>query len=320
MAKYNISGNGSSLFEAYGTSAPLKGNLLYVKATEFGIRNADGTFTYVYGSDFVFDSASGEFTGGTIANIRHFDAGGRYIDDITGLQVPVSSFQTALANASLASLLLQGDDILQAVYLRGSNAGANLDGYAGDDSIYGSIFGDILAGGSGDDVVGGRRGDDTLSGNGGNDVLKGGMGNDTLYGDDAQAFGFLGKDFLSGGLGKDTLDGGRGDDILLGGAGRDWLTGGISGDDMLTGGKNGDTFVFTYSADGIRPIGAEWGNDTITDFEVGLDRLSLSDTLLRPVSYSNDADGNAVIRIDGANSVTLIGVDASQIPLDDLLA
>ncbi len=276
MAKYNISGVGESLFNAFGADSVIKGNLLYVNAVQFGIRNADGSTTHVYGKQFSYDAATGEFTGGVISSIRHFDPEGRYIDDITGLQVSTQDFQSALEGGTLGALLLEGDDMLVAVYLRSNPGNVDLNGYDGDDSIFGNWSNNQLLGGDGNDIISGRRG-------------------------------------------ADRLDGGNGDDMLHGGNGRDWIAGGNEGDDLLRGGRGADTFFFTFSADEIRPVGAEWGNDIISDFHVGIDRLILSDMLSRPMTYGNDADGNAVIRIDADNSVTLIGIDATKVSLDDLL-
>ena len=63
----------------------------------------------------------------------------------------------------------------------------------------------------------------------------------------------------------DVLIGGAGDDAIHGGAGRDVLQDG-AGADTLTGGAGADTFVF--SVDGT--------DDTVADFERGVDRLDLS--------------------------------------------
>ncbi|HUH88514.1 MAG TPA: peroxidase family protein [Pusillimonas sp.] len=113
---------------------------------------------------------------------------------------------------------------------------------------------DTLRGNSGDDVLNGGSGNDRLFGGGGDDVLNGGSGNDVLDGG-------AGDDILNGGSGNDALEGGAGDDILNGGSGNDILHGGL-GDDILTGGAGDDIFVFG-------------GNDLITDFTVGQDRIDL---------------------------------------------
>ncbi|MFD0916758.1 calcium-binding protein [Pseudahrensia aquimaris] len=78
-------------------------------------------------------------------------------------------------------------------------------------------------------------------------------------------YGFGGSDNLSGGSSVDFLNGGTGDDELEGHAGRDTLQG-ERGDDLLVGGADRDLFLFVRS---------DFGNDTIFDYEDGLDRLKV---------------------------------------------
>ena len=112
------------------------------------------------------------------------------------------------------------------------------------DSASGSKKNDLLSLGGGDDFANGGKGDDILDGGAGDDELLGQKGDDTIWGGD-------GNDLLRGGRGEDELFGNRGDDHLRGGR----------GDDQLTGGADADTFVFSTKS----------GDDTITDFEVGVD-------------------------------------------------
>uniref|UniRef100_UPI0035672C08 DUF5801 repeats-in-toxin domain-containing protein n=1 Tax=Pseudomonas sp. TaxID=306 RepID=UPI0035672C08 len=70
-----------------------------------------------------------------------------------------------------------------------------------------------------------------------------------------------GENYLFGYGGNDTLIGGSGDDILLGGLGNDTLTGGAGAD------------IFRWQA-------GETGHDVVTDFELGVDSLDLSDLLV----------------------------------------
>jgi peroxidase len=80
-------------------------------------------------------------------------------------------------------------------------------------------------------------------------------GNDTIVGDND-------REFILGLEGNDNLTGGVGDDELSGDAGNDVLTGGV-GDDTLGGGEGTDTFR----------VGILDGNDTIQDFETGVDKI-----------------------------------------------
>ena len=92
-----------------------------------------------------------------------------------------------------------------------------------------------------DNTVNGRdNSNDVINGQGGNDVLRGLSGNDVLRGD-------AGNDVLDGGTGNDRLDGG-------------------TGSDRLTGGSGADTFVFARG----------YGQDTVTDFVSGTDKIDLS--------------------------------------------
>ena len=70
---------------------------------------------------------------------------------------------------------------------------------------------------------------------------------------------------LFGGSGDDTLLAGSGNDDLRAGAGDDVLNGGV-GTNTLSGGAGADTFVISVRS---------FRNDTITDFEIGTDRIDI---------------------------------------------
>ena len=149
----------------------------------------------------------------------------------------------------------------------------------GDDEVFGSGDAETIDLGDGNDVARTRGGndfvfmgdgddraltgggDDTAIGREGDDLFFMGSGNDT-------AFGGFGNDTLNGGSNADVLDGGPGDDRVRGDAGVDHLNGN-SGNDFLNGGASADTFWFFD----IQSM----GQDRITDFEDGLDRINLSD-------------------------------------------
>jgi hypothetical protein len=125
----------------------------------------------------------------------------------------------------------------------------------------------------------------------------------------------------------DAIYGLAGDDILDGGAGDDHLFGG-EGSDTLTGGVGADTFVFNL---GDENTGADQPTDIITDFEVGTDKIDLTDLLPEDslnsgnsasdfIDLSENEDGDAVISIhtggDGAEVDQVIVLDGTSV--DDL--
>jgi Ca2+-binding RTX toxin-like protein len=146
---------------------------------------------------------------------------------------------------------------------------------------------------------------------------------------DDVVFGRDGNDDLGAGLGDDLILGGRGNDILQGGWGRDRLYGGGAsdilfggvGDDDLWGGGGADFFCFRYID---TPFGyEEFGNDTVSDFKLGVDHLAFANLTILDLDLSADADGNAVIMFDNGSaytqSVTLLGVAAGTVTLEQLL-
>jgi hypothetical protein len=157
------------------------------------------------------------------------------------------------------------------------------DGKGGTSSANVSVaVGGTQTGGSGNDTLTGTEGNDLLNGRRGNDSLIGNAGNDTLIGGN-------GQDFLVGSAGDDLLDGGNGTDTLRGGL----------GNDTLTGGNHQDIFVF---ADGE-------GIDTINDFELGMDKIGLTEGLtFGNLSFSGNKiliGSNVLAVLTGVNTNTL---------------
>ncbi|WP_295621813.1 hypothetical protein [Chamaesiphon sp. GL140_3_metabinner_50] len=109
----------------------------------------------------------------------------------------------------------------------------------------------------------------TINGTANADNLVGTSGDDLI-------FGFAGNDTINGGAGNDTIFGGAGVDLLFGGAGN-------------------DVFGFNNATEGI---------DKINDFEVGIDRLSISRT---------GFGGNTTFGTDalGVLDVTRFGIGSS---------
>lgn len=209
-----------------------------------------------------------------------------------------------------------GNDILN-----GNDGDDSLSGGSDDDILRGGQGNDLLDGGLGNDDLLGGSGDDFLWGGDGNDTLKGGAGDDEMLGDlgSDSLTGGAGNDFLSGDAGKDYLGGGAGDDYLDGGANRDFLEGG-RGDDILTGGGGRDDFIFNRNA----------GNDRITDFKNGTDKIDLSAFGINPADYattiapalSNAGGGDTFLDLSalgGQGSVLIEGLAFSEADLTDFI-
>jgi Ca2+-binding RTX toxin-like protein len=213
-----------------------------------------------------------------------------------------------------------GNDVIDA---RGLTTGITLVGYAGHDTLYGGDGDDVVLGFEGNDIVNGGNGFDQLVGGDGNDVMDGGA-TGGIYGD--RLFGDAGDDTLTvsdngwawGGADNDTitgaagtwLKGDEGNDTIVGLAGAQQIVGG-SGDDVLTGGADNDRFDF---ADG-------WGRDRITDFQIGLDRISLEGVTgldqYDQLTITQMAAGTEVGY--GGNTMFLSGVIAGQLTQDHFL-
>jgi Ca2+-binding RTX toxin-like protein len=125
-------------------------------------------------------------------------------------------------------------------------------------------------------------------------------------------FGGGGNDILSGGGQSDRLNGDEGNDILDGGTEKDNINGGAD-DDTLTGGAARDFFEYTI---------VNFGNDTVTDYEDGLDRLKFFTDVADDFSdftISGNGTGNVVVTLiaDPANSITLQAAGAITIAAND---
>ena len=105
-----------------------------------------------------------------------------------------------------------------------------------------------------------------------------------------------GNNYLAGFGGNDTLSGLGGNDTLKGGADNDELTGG-EGADSLDGGAGNDTFIFA----------AGHGNDTITDFNVSDDKITLTGAASASAVTVADVGDDVQVRWSGG-TILLSGV------------
>ena len=190
-----------------------------------------------------------------------------------------------------------------------------MHGGAGDDQMYDDGGHNILKGGSGNDRIEfgndptgnsgfGNSGNDELISGSASDTLSGGSGHDTLSGG-------KGDDHLRGQSGRDTLYGGDGDDTLEGGKGMDFLQGG-KGNDILTGGAGRDTFQFFQNTD---------GDNTITDFEIGKDYISLPDidADFSIIDMVQDGDNTLIKSPSKEFSIKLENIDIDDLDEDDFV-
>ncbi len=201
------------------------------------------------------------------------------------------------------------DDILVDIDAQDSIFGLEgddtIDGGSGADVIFGNQGFDSIDGSFNSDTIHGGKDDDRILGNGGNDLLLGERDNDRLFGED-------GNDSLFGGKGGDRLDGGTGNDRLSGDLGDDILVG-SKGDNTLIGGPGEDVFS----------LAPDTGNNTILDFEDGIDRIGLREDLgfsqLAIVTGENNTISIVITRTEEIIG-TIIGVDETAITADDFIS
>lgn len=182
--------------------------------------------------------------------------------------------------------------------LIGGDGDDRADGGKGKDHIEGGIGDDDLSGNEGDDYVDGGLNDDEAFGGAGNDHVRGGSGDDELWGG-------LDDDKVDGGTGNDIINGNDGNDIMIGGYGHDRVVGG-EGKDSLTGGLGRDEFWFL----------PESGQDVITDFEIGKDKVDLhryvwefgEKAILTALHAMTDKPGGAVLTLPEGSTITFDGV------------
>ncbi|SDW89384.1 calcium-binding protein [Paracoccus sanguinis] len=210
----------------------------------------------------------------------------------------------------------QGADVLSGI--------ENLLGGSGNDRFFGSTVGNVLNGGAGNDQLYGGGGNDTLIGGAGNDFFHGGADADVILFDGSAAVDvdivrttatgqgtdtLGGVENITGGSGSDIIRGNAAANVLNGAVGNDTLVG-RGGSDVLTGGSGTDRFVF-----------ANWdGNDRVTDFQNGLDRIEIGGptTGFRDLAVYNSAEG-AVISWGGGTTITLVGIDRSMVDASDFI-
>ena len=135
---------------------------------------------------------------------------------------------------------------------------------------------------------------DTLNGTEQTDYLRGLEGNDTISGG-------VGEDTLLGGAGADILRGNNGNDLLQGGSDNDEIFGGL-GNDTLAGNKGSDRLYGNLGLDTFI-LGSENSEDTIIDFEDGVDKILLDNGISWENITIDNSDSDLDTEILLANKV-----------------
>ncbi|WP_204114988.1 Ig-like domain-containing protein [Shimia biformata] len=176
----------------------------------------------------------------------------------------------------------------------------------GNDTVYGGAGNDWLEGQNGDDQIFGEEGDDLVHGGAGSDLMDGGAGTDRAYYADMTIA--VNVDLSTGiatqGTDTDTLvsienvTGSAGNDTITGDAGDNEFTG-WTGDDLMTGGGGADVFHFDLRGT------TDWGDDRITDFEIGIDKISLFGSAFSTLGDLNAQQIGGDVVLDLGNGTTL---------------
>jgi VCBS repeat-containing protein len=263
--------------------------------------DADGNWTYVLDNDNT-DVAALDNTETLQDTITVTSADGTEKDILITI-----NGHTDLVAASLPTTSSAGNDPNDNDTLTGGALiTANNQTSNGADVGHGDANSQVLSLGGGNDVYYAGAGDDKITGDNGTDTIYGQQGTDTVSGNNQ-------VDVLYGGSGNDIIDGGSGNDILYGGSGNDTIGGSADNDtiiggygaDALTGDTGADTFVFLSLLD---------TNDTINDFQVGIDKLDLQAIYSGTLSFDSGHAGSGAVN---ANSVSFFAKDGNTTVIVD---
>lgn len=207
------------------------------------------------------------------------------------------------------------------------------DSYDSIENLIGSIYGDSLFGDNGANVLNGGQGADTLYGRGGNDRIYGGAGNDVMIGDSGDDIYYvtdagdtiielasLGNDTVRSSVnfnigaqfietliltGGDAINGtGNSQANTITGNGAANVLDGRAGTDRLTGGFGADSFMMTTALSATNV-------DTITDFQVGLDKIGVDRSFFTQVGAAGALDPNAFGAFGAADASDRILYDSA---------
>lgn len=252
-------------------------------------------------------------------SIADFEIGTDVLD-LDGAAVASVGLMGAGAQITLASgdtVQLEGLSLWDALSLTGPEVGGVVQGTGGNDRMFGGAGDDVSYGGAGNDLMTGEDGNDILIGGDGNDTLGGNRGNDTLDGGagDDVIYGHKGNNLLIGGDGNDYISSGDQASTLVGGAGDDTFEVRMKAgaDHVLTGGAGADTFEFVYFD------ARKQGDVTITDFELGIDHITIDGQDAVDYFFSHagaslaDTEAGARLTLEEGDTILLAGVSVAEI-------
>ena len=181
--------------------------------------------------------------------------------------------------------------------------------------IFGNGGVDTIQGGDGNDFVDGGTGGDSLNAGSGLDTVSYEKSNAAVTIDlhvflqtsagDANGDNLFFFENVTGSIFADALLGNYQSNNLKGGLGGDTLNG-STGSDYLTGGADGDVFRFS-------DLG--FGADTITDWQDGIDKISIAltvETAFSGLAFAGNGTNSVVVRgFNGTGSAIIVKADAA---------
>lgn len=210
--------------------------------------------------------------GGEGSDIYFVDNTGDVVQesDVAGIDTVNASVTFSLSAQFIENLVLTGSANINA---RGNSLANTLTGNNGNNAINGATGADLMIG---------LRGDDTYTVDNAGDVVQEASGGGTDTVKSSVTFSLRGghvEHLLLTGSANINGTGNSKDNQITGNTGNNVLNG-WSGSDTLTGGGSSDVFVFDTALDAATNV------DTITDFQIDIDKIRLDNDIFEAVGAS----------------------------------
>ena len=252
----------------------------YIKGVKFSITDSmGGVLEFDAG-----DMSISEYSGFSSKSIKDMVLS---VDEDYNVSAPVvhPDMKFAVANDSANNIKVTSNNLSE--FKTNSSGELVIEGFGGNDKISGTSGNDYIDGGVGADVMSGGMGDDRYIVDDSKDkvVEASNQGNDTII-TTLEKFSLAKMPNVENltyvGFVDADLTGNKQHNIIVASDGDDNLYGGL-GNDILTGGAGEDAFVFNTKLSSTNV-------DTITDFESGVDWLSLNKKLFNKLAKSFTED------------------------------